>query len=59
MGLSFHNKSSMVETSIESLRFAPNISEAIPENGIVEEERRHENFRIQLSNYMDIQMVDR
>ena len=59
MGLSFHDESSMVEASIGSLRFAPDIPEPMTENGIVDEERRHEDFDIQLSDHSDIQMVDR
>ena len=49
----------MVEVSIGSLRFAPDIPEPMTENGIVDEERRHEDFDIQLSDHSDIQMVDR
>ena len=59
MGLSFHDESSMVEASIGSLRFAPDIPEPMTENGIVDEERRHDDFDIQLSDQSDIQMVDR
>ena len=59
MGLSFHDESSMVEASIGSLRFAPHIPEPIKENEIVEEERRHEDFDIRLSDHSNIQMVDR
>jgi len=59
MGLSFHNDSSIVEASIGSLRFAPDIPNPIPEDGIVDEERRHDNFDIQSSDDSDIQMVDR
>ena len=59
MGLSFHDESSMVEASIGSLRFAPDISNPISENGIIDEERRHDDTEIQLSCDSDIQMVDR
>ena len=59
MGLSFHNKSSMVEASIGSLHFVPDIPNPMPENGVVDEERIHDNFQIQLSDELDIQMVDR
>ena len=45
MGLSFHDESSMVKASIGSLRFAPDIPNPVPENGI--------------SDDLDIQMVDR
>ena len=38
MGLSFHDESSMVEASIGSLRFAPDIANHISENGIIDEE---------------------
>ena len=48
MGLSFHDESSMVEaSSIGSLHFAPDTPEAIPENGIVGEEGRHDDLEIQ------------
>ena len=57
MGLSFHDESSMVEASIGSLRFAPDI--ANPEDGIIDEERRHDNSEIQSNGDSDIQMVDR
>ena len=59
MGLSFHDESSMVEASIGSLRFAPDIANPISEDGIIDEERRHDNSDIQLSDDSDIQMVDR
>ena len=62
MGLSFHDESSMVEASIGSLCFAPDDDLnplAIPEKGIVDEERRHDDFEIQLGDNPDIQMVDR
>ena len=59
MGLSFHDESSMVEASIGSLRFAPDISNPKSENGIINEERRHDDTEIQLSCDSDIQMVDR
>ena len=59
MGLSFHDESSVVEASIGSLHFAPNISNPISDNGIIDEERRHDDSEIQLSSDWDIQMVDR
>ena len=59
MGLSFHDESSMVEASIGSLRFAPDIANLISENGIIDEERRHDDSEIQLSDDSDIQMIDR
>ena len=59
MGLSFHDESSMVETNIGSLRFAPDIVNPPSENEIVDEERRHDDSEIQLSGDSDIQMVDR
>ena len=49
----------MVEASIGSLHFAPAIENPISENGIIDEERRHDDSEIQLSNDSDIQMVDR
>ena len=59
MGLSFQDESSMVEASIGSLRFAPDIANPTSENGIIDEERRHDDPEIQLSDDSDIQMVDR
>ena len=59
MGLSFHNESTMVEASIGSLRFAPDIANPISENGMIDEERRHDDPEIQLSDDSDIQMVDK
>ena len=56
MGLSFHNESSMVEASIGSLHFAPDIANPTSENGIINEERGHNDSEAQLS---DIQMIDR
>ena len=62
MGLSFHDERSMVEASIGSLlRFVPRPDIANPpsENGIINEERRHDS-QIQLNDDSDIwQMVDR
>ena len=51
MGLSFHDESSMVEASIGSLRFAPDIASSISENhdGIIDEERRYDDSEIQIS----------
>ena len=49
----------MVEASIGSLRFAPDIVNPISENGIIDEKRRHDDSEIQLSGDSDIQMVDR
>ena len=59
MGLSFHDESSMVEASIGSLHFAPDIANPISKDGIIDEERRHDDSEIQLSGDSDIQMVDR
>ena len=59
MGLSFHNESSLMETSIGSLRFASHTPNPIPEDGIVDEERGGDNIETQLSDDSDIQMVDR
>jgi len=59
LGLSFHDQSSLVQASIGSLCFAPDIPKPIPEDGIVDEERRDDEFEIQLSDDSDIQMVDR
>ena len=59
MGLSFHNKSLMVEVSIGSLHFDSDIANPLSENGIIDEERRHGDSEIQLSDNSDIQMVDR
>ena len=49
----------MVEASIGTLRFAPAILNPMPENGIINEERRHDGSEIQLSSDSDIQMADR
>ena len=49
----------MVEASIGSLRFVPDIANPISENEIIDEERRHDHFELQLSGDSDIQMVDR
>ena len=59
MGLSFHDETSMVDASIGSLRFAPAIENPITENGMIDEERRHDDSEIQLSSDSEIQMVDR
>ena len=59
MGLSFYDESSMVEASIGSLRFAPDIANPTSENEIMNEERRHADSEIQLNGDSDIQMVDR
>ena len=59
MGLSFHNKSLMVEAGIGSLRFTSDIANQISENGIVDEERTHDDSEIRLSDGSEIQMVDR
>ena len=59
MGLSFHDESSMMEASIGSLRFAPDDPNKTSENEIINEERRHDNSEVQLSDGLDIQMVDR
>ena len=48
MGLSFHDKSStMVEASIGSLRFAPDVANLPSENEIIDEEKRHDDSEIQ------------
>ena len=49
----------MVEASIGSLRCVPDIANPTSENGIIDEERRHDDSEIQLSDDSDIQMVDR
>ena len=49
----------MMEASIGSLRFAPDDPNATSENGIINEERRHDDPEIQLGDDSDIQMVDR
>ena len=49
----------MVEASIGSFCFVPDIANPISENGIIVEERRHDDSEIQLSDDSDIQMVDR
>ena len=59
MGLSFHDESLMAEASIGSLHFAPDIVNPISENGIIDEERRHNDFKIRLSGDSDMQMIDR
>ena len=63
MGLSFHDESSMVEVTssinIGRLHCAPDDPDPISENGAVDEERRHDDSEIQLSDDSDIQMVDR
>ena len=59
MGLSFYDESSMVEASIGSLHFATGIANPISENGIIDEERGHDDSEIQLSGDSDIQIVDR
>ena len=62
LGLSFHDESSTVEASIEGLYFAPDISEnptSELNHGTVDEEKRHDDFKTQLSDHSDIQMVER
>ena len=60
MGLSFHDESSMMEASIGSLRFAPDDPKSpVSENRIINEERRHDDFEVQFSDGLGIQMVDR
>ena len=58
MGLSFHDESSMVEASIGSLRFTPDIENPTSGNGIIDEERIHDDSEIQLSGNSDIEMVE-
>ena len=57
MGLSFHDESSMVEASIGSLCFAPDtspdIANPLSENGIIDEEKRHDDSEIHLSDDSD------
>ena len=48
-----------MEASIGILRFAPDDANPVSENGIIDEERRHDNSEVQLSDGLDIQMVDR
>ena len=43
MGLSFHDESSMVEASIGSLRFAPDIADPTSENGTIDREGRYDD----------------
>ena len=59
MGLSFHDESSMMEASIGSLRFALDDPNPVSENGIIDEEKRHDDCEVQLSDVLDIQIVDR
>ena len=61
MGLSFHDESFMMQASIGGLPVIPDIriSNPIPEDRIVDEERRYNDFRDQLGGDSDIQMVDR
>ena len=49
----------MVAASIGGLPFMPDISNPVPENEIVNEERRHDDCEDQLRDDSDIQMVDR
>ena len=49
----------MEASSIGSLCFAPDDPDPISENGVIDEEKRHDNSEIQLSGDSDIQMVDR
>ena len=49
----------MVEASIGSLRFAPDIANSTSENEIIDEERRRDDSEIQLSGDSEIQMADR
>ena len=59
MGLSFHDESSM-EASIGSLHFAPDDPKSpVSENGTINEEKRHDDCEVQLSDGLDIQMIDR
>ena len=61
MELSFHDESSMMQASIGSLPFIPDISilNSISESGTVDEKRRHEDFENQLSDGLDIQTIDK
>ena len=50
----------MMETSSGILRFAPGDPKSpVAENGIINEERRHDDCEVQLSDVLDIQTVDR
>ncbi|KAF8800726.1 hypothetical protein BYT27DRAFT_7116760, partial [Phlegmacium glaucopus] len=55
MGLSFHDKESMIESSVGSLRFAADNPNSIPETGDIE--NRDDAIGIRLSD--DIEMVER
>ena len=58
MGLSFHDEDSFVQASIGSLRFAPDAN-VMPEDGsigVVDQERRDDDFGIQSSDESNIQM---
>ena len=60
MGLSFHDESSMMEASIGGLRFmADDPKSQVSENGIINEEEKRHDSEVQLSDDLDIQMVDR
>ena len=48
----------MVEASIGSLHFSSGISNPIPENGIVDEKRGHDDIAIQLRANSDIHITD-
>ncbi|KAF8804281.1 hypothetical protein BYT27DRAFT_7194554 [Phlegmacium glaucopus] len=57
MGLSFHDKESMIESSVGSLRFADNNPNPNPEMGDVDIGNRDDDIGIRPND--DIQMVDR
>ena len=46
MGLSFHDESSMVEASIRSSRFAPDDLNPMPENWIIDKEKKYDDSDI-------------
>ena len=58
IGLSLNEETqeiSRVEASIESMRFASDISNPILENAVVDEERGHGDLDIKLGYHSDIQ----
>ena len=59
MGLSFDNKSSIVEASIGSLRFAPDNPNLISGMAVVDEESRRHDVQLLSGDSDIIQIVDR
>ena len=49
----------MVATSIGSLPLIPDISNPIPENEVVDEERGHDDFEDRLSDDSDMEIIYR